>query len=693
MKNLRDPFQFWQELKQRKVVRAMTVYLAAAFAVLQVADMIFPRIGLPDWTFTFVIFLLGAGLLAVIITTWIYDMTPEGVRKTKDIVTKTIEDIQSDEIIASVGEQKRDFDEMELLKEKKLFAERISQYKKKERIYNYSSLIVILAVAFFFIFSSSNTVPFNNRDWIVITDFENLTDNPVFDKSLYTAFSLSISQSRHINVFSRSRMIDILAMMEIKDQALVDEKTGREIAVREGINLYIIPTISEVGNKVVITAKILEAKSGNLLKSETIYAESQNEVLSALDRLSKRIRRNLGESRYNIAMQDKPLVKATTSSLEALKLYSLGIEQHYKLDFEGAKEYYEAALRIDTGFTSAKASLGNVNIRAFDPEKGREFLHQAARSVDNLTKRERLWILALHAMQVENDIPKGLECFRMLTELYPDDPITRNNMGYYYQVSGEYEKAVKEYKEAIRIDPHAAIAYGGLLWIYLDHLGEADSALIWSEKMITENPQNVWGYLNLGSAWLCFDSLSKAEEAFVKAREINPELILNLYNLAHTYRIQKKYDKAILILKYILEINQNEISAYYDIGVNYHSKGNHAEARKYFLSYKKSAEEELIKKLPDDSGTYTSLAAVFARLGEIDSSIQMLRKAIEIDSTQHFKFAEVLCLQGKIPEAFKELENAFKKGYRDLLWIKLTPDLQILNNDNRLHALLGKYFK
>ncbi len=689
----KNPFQFWEKLKQRRVVRVITVYVASSFAILQGLDMIFSRLGFPSWTVTLVMIILACGLIVSIILSWIYDITPEGVKRTKDIEPKIIEDIERDEITTPVREQIPILDAVELLKEKKLFAERINKFKKKERIYNYSSIIVILAVTVFFIFSNSSTVPFDKRDWIVITDFENLTDNPVFDKSLYTAFSLSISQSRHINVFLRSRMLDILAMMELKNQTLVDEKTGREIAVREGINLYIVPTISEVGNKYVITAKILESKSGNLLKSETIYVESLDEILSGLDQLSKRIRRNLGESRYNIAMQDKPLVKATTSSLEALKLYSLGIDQHSKLDFEGARDYYEAALRIDTGFTAAKASLGNVNIRAFDPVKGREFLSQAVKSADNLTKRERLWILALHAMQVENDILKGLGYFRMLTELYPDDPIARNNMGYYYQVSGEYEKAVKEYKEAIRIDPHAAIAYGGLLWVYLDYLGEADSALVWSEKMITDNPHNVWGYANMGSAWLCYDSLSKAEAAFVKAREINPDLILNLYNLAHTYRIQKKYDRAIPTLKYILKINQDEISAYYDLGVNYQSMGNQVEARKYFLSFKKSAEEEWIKKLPNDAGTYTSLAAVFARLGETDSSMQMLRKAIEIDSAQHYKFAEVLCLQGKIPEATKELENAFKKGYRDLLWIKLTPDLQLLNNDNRLRDLLGKYFK
>ena len=81
--NPKDPVQFWQELKQRKVVRAMTVYIAGAFALLQAVDMIFPRIGLPSWSVTLVIILLAAGLIVVIILTWIYDITPEGIKRTQ----------------------------------------------------------------------------------------------------------------------------------------------------------------------------------------------------------------------------------------------------------------------------------------------------------------------------------------------------------------------------------------------------------------------------------------------------------------------------------------------------------------------------------------------------------------------------------------------------------------------------------
>jgi tetratricopeptide (TPR) repeat protein len=559
--------------------------------------------------------------------------------------------------------------------------------------------IILGPVAFLFIvsiiiFSSGSTLPFNKRDWIVITDFENTSGNPVFDKSLYTAFTLVTNQSRYVNVFPKSRMIETLRRMEVKDMSYIDDKTGREMAVREGFNIYIVPGISEVGKRYVITVKILDTKTGDLLKSEILYADNQDKILSTLDRMSKKIRLDLGESRYAVATQDKPLKRVTTSSLEALKLYSLGIDHHLMLDFKGAKEYYQNALKIDTGFTSAKASLGSILIEKFDSlKKGEKLLSQALRSIDNLTEREKLAILAFHAANVEKNFTKGIEYAKMRIALYPDDAIAHNNLGWYYFNLNQFEKAAEEYKAAVRIDLYMLISYSGLAWIYLEKLGIADSALVWSERMVSNNPHNVWGYNNLGSAWLCLDSLSRAEAAFIKAKEINPDMSMILYRLAHTYRLQGHYDEAIGILKNILEKDQNEISAYYDLGVNYQAMGNQVEAIKNFTGFKKYATEVWMKKLPDDPATYIVMSAVTARLGDMVYSNQMLQKAIGIDSTQYEKYAELLCLQGKMPEALYQLEKAFKNGYRNLSWLKLTPDLQLLRYDIRYRNLLEKYFK
>jgi len=709
VKNLKELVQFWQELKQRKVVRVMTVYLAAAFAVLQAADMILPRFGLPEWTVTFVLVLLGAGLIVVIVITWIYDITPEGIKKTSDLKQTLKNGNKEIEIGLPLWESTATQSGKEPVSiSNDLYAERIKQFKRKGKIYSYSSIIVILTITVLFVFSSANIVPFDKRDWIVITDFENLTENPVFDRSLYAAFSLTINQSRYINVFSRSRMIETLTRMKVKDLEFIDERTGRELSLREGISVYIVPSIAEVGNKYVITAKIQETKTGNIFKSIILNAENQDKILTKLDKLSKTIRRDLGEPRYKISIQDKPLSKVTTSSLEALKQYSLGIESHYKLDFAAAKKYYEIALQIDSGFTAARASLGNILIERFDPEKGRELLNQAVKHVANLTDKEKYGILAFHAINVEENNVKGIEYAKTLTDLYPDDPAYRNNLGWYYQKSGQFEKALKEYKTAVQINPNQALTFSGIEWIYLEKLGEPDSALVWAEKMISANAQNAWGYYYLGSAWLSLDNIDKAEIAYQRAREIDPYFLTNQYDLAHAYNIQGRHKEAVRILERIiensknepptnfermLEINQYEPSAYYDLGINYKAMGNQEEALKYFSIFKKTATEDWMKKRPDDAITYIAIGKVTAHLGDIEFSKEMLQKAKDIDSTLHEQFAEVLCVQGNIQEALYEIEKALDNGFRNLLWLKLNPDLQILQNDARFRNLLGKYFK
>ncbi len=690
----KNPFHLWHELKERKVVRVITVYTASAFAILQAVDMIFPRLGFPSWTVTLAMILLGCGLVIAIILSWVYDITPEGIKRTVEIepeipVSKPVIEVEEPSEVHSIIEQIDD----QFANEKRIFSEKLSNYKRKEKIYSFGSLIVILAVVGLFLFSSGYTVPFEKHDWIVISDFENLTENPVFDKSLYTAFSLTINQSRHINVLPRDKMAETLARMKIQDTGYLDERTAREIAMREGVNIFIAPSISEVGNRFVITAKIIEAKTGNLLRSELLNADNKDDILSRLDHLSRKIRRDLGESRYNIALQDKPLTKVTTSSLEALKQFSLGIESHRKLDFRGARTYYENALRIDTGFTSAKASLGNLLLEKFNDEKGKDLIRQAVKSADKLTDKEKYAILSFYAVKVENDLSKGIENTRILTELYPDDPIYFNNLGYFMQVDGQYENALKAYKKAVAIDPTQALTYSGIGWIYLMKLGNVDSTMVWAKKMIFHNPQNAWGYYFLGSAYACRDSLDKAVAAFQKGREIDPYHAEILFRLAHVYRLQGLYNESNRILERITEINKYNIEVYYDRGVNYQLMGKLDEARKNLTEYKNRATNYWLVKFPKMGETYTCLSSVSARLGDMTTSQEMLQKALAVDSTVHINLASTYCNQSKIPEALSQIEKALRNGYRDLYWLKLNCDLQPIQNEPRFRQLLKKYFK
>ncbi|MBN2666757.1 MAG: tetratricopeptide repeat protein [Bacteroidales bacterium] len=565
--------------------------------------------------------------------------------------------------------------------------------EKKKMVFTFSSSVIILVLAAIYIFAGGSTLPFSKRDWIIITDFENLTDNPVFDKSLYTAFSLSTGQSRYVNVFSKARMMETLARMKIGDQKFIDEDIGREMAIREGIGLYLVPSISKAGSSYAITAKILETKTGDLLKSEVLYASEENDILPVIGKISRKIRKDLGESRYNISLQDKPLGKVTTSSLDALKQFSLGIESHLAADFREARKYYENALRIDTGFTAAKASLGNILIQKFNDPGGKILLGEALRNVENLTDREKYGIIAFHAEHVEKDYHKAIENIEVLKRLYPDDPVVHNNLGWYNQQIRQYDIALREYKEAVRINPDQGLTYSGILWIYGEFLGMIDSVMVWGEKMISDNPENPWGYFYYGSAWFCRDSISRSITCFKKALEINPDFRDDQYRLSHAYRHLENYDKAIKELEKILEKYPGDASAYYDMGINYQAMGKFQEARKWYLKFKKIVEETWISEFSDYYGTYASLAAVAARLDEKELSQQMLKKAMSLDSTQYLRFAEVLCVQGDIPGALKYLGSAIDNGYRDLYWLKVSADLSALRYDIRYWNLINRIDK
>ena len=556
-----------------------------------------------------------------------------------------------------------------------------------------SSIFLGLAALFiFFLFYSGTALPFKERDWIIVSDFENITGEEVFDFSLNTAFALSINQSRYVNVFTRQRMKETLKRMKMGNVEKIDEEVAREIAIREGHKVFLSPSISKVGPQYVLTTKIQNAETGDILRSEVIYATAPDKILNSLDRLTKKTRRNLGESRYDIYSQSRPLSKVTTSSLDALKEFSLGIESHLNLDFAQAKVHYEKAIEIDSNFVAAKASLGNLLFERFDREEGRKWLEEVINQLDHLTKREQLGILAFYAVNIEGDLEKGIEITRSRIDLYPDDPIARNNLGWYYQNTGMYKNATSEYKAAIKIDPHLMLPYGGLIWIQLEKLGYLDSAFVWSRKMLQYDAQNPWAHFYLGSAYVGFNQLEDAVENFKRSIELNPNLLLSKYRLAHTYRLQRQFEEAIEVLQNIQDTNPNEIPVYYDLAINFRYAGNEAQAQQLFQEYLEKA-EQWKTEFPDYPTTYTSIGVGYTQIGDKQTGWEFGKKAIELDSTFHYDYSIFLSVQEKKDEALYHFEKALENGYRDIVWIKLNSGFDPIRNEPKFIQLIDSYFK
>ncbi|MFQ6114596.1 MAG: tetratricopeptide repeat protein, partial [bacterium] len=490
----------------------------------------------------------------------------------------------------------------------------------------------------------------------------------------------------------RRRVEETLKRMKKEDVKKIDEKVGREIAEREGIKMLLLPNISAVGETYVLTGIIQEPHTGSYLKTEMVRAQGKEDVLNALDDLSKRIRHDLGETKTEISQKSKALSKVTTSSLDALKQYSIGEENQRLGKFDEAKLYYENAYKIDTTFTTALASWGMLEFEYYDHAKVKELLSKAVKHVDNLTDRESSGIRLAHAIAVENDFEKAIGICKTFIADYPDLSVVHNNLGRIYYLMGRYEESAAEYKEALRTEPTLMIAYNGMIDIYLYKLGQVDSALVWLKRQLSYKPNSAWPYDHLGWAYLGVDSLEQAKKAFERALEIDPRFTLSLYRLSYSYRLQGLYQQALGPLQKILDINPKESIAHYQLGVLYQLMGNEKEARTHFERFREDA-EQWVREDPSNGENYVSLGLVLTRLGEKEQGWAMAEKARAIKTTSHLGYAQLLTALGKKQEAIDHLELQVEQGYRNYIWMKIHPDLMNLYGEPRFKKLMNRFLE
>jgi len=672
--------KFVQELKDRRVIRTATVYVAVALGLMETIDIISGQLNFPVWVLTVYIFISAIGFPIIILFSWFFYFSPDGFKRYHKHHVKYLPEFPTDSDGILLFEDDSEYSK-----------ETTKRDKHSGRILGFSSFTVICLVIILFLFYGGNSAPFNERDWVVLADFVNHTEEIIFDKSLNTAFEISIDQSRYINVVPRKRMQEALKRIGKEPGTIIDEVLCREIAIREGAKVIIIPEISRVGHQYILTCIIQEVQEGTIVTSELLYSKSEDEIIGMLDRMSKKMRRHLGESRYKISGQSKLLEKVTTSSLDALKQYSLGYEYHLNMDFEKAAVHYENAIRIDSTFTAAKASLGNILFLKFDQEKGKKWLDEAIQSIDDLTDPEKYSILAFYALNVDKDLDKSIEYTRMIIELYPDNSVARNNLGWYFQNQGHYEESVSEYKKAIELDPYFMLPYGGIIWVYNQHLGQMDSTLYWAKRMLSFDPDNPWANFYLGLGYFGMNEQEKAREAFEKARGLSPRLLLNLNRLAQTYRILGNYEQAVEVLKEIIEINPEGSDAYYYLGICYILMGTDEMA---ISNYRKSLSiiESLESEHPDNPFTIMAKGTVLSRLGMIEEGMKAGKRGFEMDTANHYNFARFLAVQQDTEKALRHLEIAIENGYRDLCWIKMDPDLSSLQNDERFLSMMERHF-
>ena len=201
----------------------------------------------------------------------------------------------------------------------------VTEGKKLWKILVPAAVLVIAAlVAGVFHFRSRPAPTLTEKDTIVLADFTNTTGDAVFDDTLKQALSVALNQSPFLNVLPDNKVAATLKLMSRPaGTKLTPEVTG-ELCQRAGSKAYLAGSIANLGSQYVVGLKAVNCQSGDPLAEAQVTAASKEKVLDALGQAASKLRGELGESLATVQKLDVPLAEATTSSLEALKAYSLG---------------------------------------------------------------------------------------------------------------------------------------------------------------------------------------------------------------------------------------------------------------------------------------------------------------------------------------------------------------------------------
>jgi eukaryotic-like serine/threonine-protein kinase len=315
-------------------------------------------------------------------------------------------------------------------------------------------------------------------DTIVVGDFVNSTGDPVFDGTLREGLSVQLEQSPFLSLVSEEGIHQTLRMMGQPAKARLIPEVTREVCQRTNSTAALNGSIALIGTRYNLIVNAVNCANGDLLTSAEAQADDKSHVLDALSKAAAEMRTKLGESLKTVQGYNTPLEQATTSSLEALQAYSLGVRAEGAGDLAGAVAFFERATQIDQNFAMAYSYLAGTYEALGEAALVAENSRKAFALRDRVSALEKLIIEEEYAGLMTGDLMKVREICGIGLRTYPRSPIFHEDLGYVLGPLGEYESALEEFREAVRLAPYRGLLFRGIVhsYLYLNRTEEAEAA-------------------------------------------------------------------------------------------------------------------------------------------------------------------------------------------------------------------------
>ncbi|MGD8773511.1 MAG: tetratricopeptide repeat protein [Gammaproteobacteria bacterium] len=568
---------FIEELKRRNVAKVAVLYIVFAWLLLQVTDVLSSLLPVPEWTGSLVFVLLVIGFPAVLTFSWIYELTPEGIKREKEV----------DRTQSITGETGRKINVLiivllvlaiatvlidRLIPERAPMIETAAKEKIQDREVEEARLATPSELA------AEKFAPAPDRS-IAVLPFVNMSSDPeqeYFSDGLSEELLNLLAQVPDLTVASRTSAFSFKG----KDVKIAQVAAELNVAhVLEG-------SVRKAGNQVRITAQLIDAERDVHLWSET-WDRTLEDVFAIQDEIASSV---VDELKVTLLGQAP---EVATTDPEAYNLFLQGrhlVRQGSRESMLRAIEVFEQALAIDPNYAPAWNGIGT----AYTNLAGSNAIPQAE---GYATAKE----MAEKALSVD-----------------PGSAQSYVGLGWLARVDGDYETAARHIEQALKLAPNddkvlnaAAVLLGDLL--------RPEEDLRIQKLLVERDPVNPSAYHNMGVVFYSLGNMDAAVASFDKALTLSPDMILAGWWRAYLHCVQKEYQTCLDAYASVAELAGNEAARLLGEAIALHGMGREEDSASALATLESDYFEAF---------AYT-IAATHAQQGRIDRSIALFERAYE----------------------------------------------------------------
>jgi len=662
---------FFSELNRRNVFRVIVLYVISSWVILQAADVLSAILPVPEWTGSFVFVLLALAFPMVVIFSWVYEITPEGIKREQSVhPDKSVTHLTGRRLDILIGMVAalaivvvfvdRVVPEPHEVVESSEAADPVESTGPQKSVDDYSIAIL----------------PFD--------DMSETGDQAYFSDGLAEELLNLLAKLPELKVASRT------SSFSFRDVG-ADIRT---IAAQLGVHYILEGSVRKQGDRIRITTQLIDAETDFHVWSE-VYEREQTDVFAIQDDIARNV---VSALELVISNQSETMLsRKSTEDIDAFEAYLRG-RSFLRMPASGetlasAEANFRKAIELDASYADAHAGLCDTYRERFSTTYDMTAFESAEAA-----------------------------CNRALA-LSPREPSVLISLGQLYRISGEDFRAEQNFLRAIELDDRAAAAYEGLARTYehqnrlddahiafqraidiqpgywrahmkmgsfLFRIGRSEEALSFMHEAVDLSPNNPRALTSLGSTLYMLGAFDSARDVWYRSLQIDPTPIA-FSNLGTASFYLQDFQQAVAMYSRAVELTPDDYQLWGALGDAYRfMPGSEADATS---SYEKAIElaEAYLNLSVDDGYALASLAHYLASIGRSDQAAWRLARAVELAPSNmyvHYFAALVAASSGDVDAAVNASRRAVDNGYPTNL-LAAEPGLRDLADSAKFRELLA----